>query len=455
VKHDELGRDVVAVIDSVDRSLSSRMNLATRGLIVAQIIAVVVLAATTAVRFQLWSPSDEGAHFENVIYVAQHGSYPILGKTLAGEQELAIAQGVYPAHTTIDPRKFGLGGLAYEAFQPPLYYYLAAPVTFLSGNYHTKAIFLRFFGMLLLLISIGLLARLSQHVLKERWLLGLAGGLVVFLLPNSIVRMVNISNGNLALPLAILTVTEMWIAWERGSSRRLVLCGVLVGFGLLTELFLAALLPVLILVAFSVLRKTRTRRDVAHVVGGGVIAGLMVLPWLIFNEVTYHAVTANGLAKQEQLSIINPTHARFTIGHIPGTTVLKMFQPLWPTKWVHILTGHTFLDYLATIFQIAFVPTALVVTLLLGRRLLTSGLWILLGPWVALVVMCGCAEIIIQWPTIHNRYALPFLAVFGLFEVAAMLAVSRTIRPLLISLAAMSVFLVVLWVHVVPTTKFL
>ncbi len=428
-EHSWSAESPAATSDSQDTPLSSRVNRATRVLVAAQIIAVVVLATITAVRYPLWSPSDEGAHFENVIYVAQHGSYPVLGETLAGEQELAIAQGVYRAHTTINPRKFGLGGLAYEAFQPPLYYYLAAPVTFLSGNYRTKAFLLRFFGMFLLVASVGLLARLSRHVLKERWLLGLAGGLVAFLLPNSILRMVNISNGNLAVPLAILTVTEMWIAWQRGSSRRVILCGFLVGCGLLTDLFLAALVPVLILVAFSVLRKERTKRDVAHVAGGGVIAGLIVFPWLVFNEIKYHALTANALAKREQLPIINPTHARCTVGHIPGRTALQMLQPLWPTQWEHILVGHTFLGYLATIFQIAFIPTALVVTVFLGRRLLTSGLWIPLGPWVPVVIICWCAEIAFQWPTIHSRYALPFLAVLALFEIAAMLVVSRTVRP--------------------------
>ena len=100
---------------------------------------------------------------------------------------------------------------------------------FLSGNYHTKAILLRFFGLLLLVASIALFARLSRHVLKKRSLLGLSGGLLVFLMPGVVVRMVTISDVNLAVPLAILTVTELWIAWQHRSSRRLVLCGFLVG----------------------------------------------------------------------------------------------------------------------------------------------------------------------------------------------------------------------------------
>ena len=215
---------------------------------------------------------------------------------------------------------------------------------------------------------------------------------MAFLLPNSILRMVNISNGNLAVPLAILTVTEMWIAWERGTSRRLVLCGFLVGCGLLTNLFLAALVPVFIVVAFSVLRKDRAQRDVRHAAASSVLAFLINLPWLVFNEIKYHALTAIALAKQEQLPIINPTHARYTVGHIPGRTALQLLQPLLPTPWKNLLVGHTFLGYLATILQIAFILTALVVALFLGRRLLTSGYWILLGLWVAVVIICWCPK---------------------------------------------------------------
>ena len=271
-----------------EQRMSRPVGLATAALVVLQIAAVVVFATITILRYPLWSAVDEGAHFDNIVYIAEHGSYPVLGKALASEQELAIGQGVYPKHTTINPRTFGLGGLTYEAFQPPLYYYVATPVFFLSGNYHTKAILLRFFGLLLLVASIVLFARLSRHVLKKRWLLGLSGGLLVFLMPGVVVRMVTISDVNLAVPLAILTVTELWIAWQHRSSRRLVLCGFLVGCSALTDLYLTELIPVFVLVAISVLRRNRRVEDGLAAVSGLVIAGLVVLPWLIFNEVKYH-----------------------------------------------------------------------------------------------------------------------------------------------------------------------
>lgn len=447
------GEAVSSSSDQVNRSLSlpRPVVLGAQVLVVVQIIAVLVFGAITAVRYPLWSPTDEGAHFENVIYITQHGSYPVLGQAPAGEQELAISQGIYPKHTTIDPRQDGLGGLAYEAFQPPLYYYVAAPITYLSGDYRTKAFLLRFFGLFLLSVSIALLARLSRLVLKDRWLLGLAGGMVMFLLPGTVLRMVNISNENLALPLGLLILIELWVAWEREESWRLVIGGVLIGLGLLTDLFLGVLVPVFALVALSILRTHRSRRDLQHVALGGVLTGLLLLPWLIFNEVKYHALTATALAKEEQIAIINPTHARYTLAVLPGSTFHHMMEPLWPKVWAHLLDTHTVLALFGTVLQVALVPGALLLAVLLGRRILSGGYWLLILPWVSTVVVCWVLEIGGQWPVLNGRYMLPALAPLALFEVAALMDLTRGRRSLLIGIGAMTLFLLILWVHVVPT----
>ena len=432
--------------------MSHKATLVAATVVVLQVAAVVVFAVITIVRYPLWSVVDEGAHFNNIVYIAEHGSYPVLGKTYASEQELAIGAGVYPKRTTINPRTDGLGGLSYEAFQPPLYYYLATPLFFLSGNYHTKAIILRFFGLFLLVVSIALFARLSRHVLKERWLLGLAGGLLIYLMPGVIVRMVTISDINLALPLATLIVTELWIAWERRSSVRLLLCGFLVGCGVLTDLYLAELIPVLLLVAATVLWQNRRARDLLNALAGTVIVGLTVLPWLIFNEVKYHSLTASALAKREQLSTVNPNHIRDTIGQIPGLTVQNLFQPVLPQEWVVRFVGHSPIAYLATIFQILIIPGALVLALALGRRFVTKGYWLLIVPWIFNLAACWHIDIGQQWVSgsMVARYTYPTLPFLGLLIVAAMVALFRNIRPLLVSISASSAFLVGLWLFLIP-----
>jgi 4-amino-4-deoxy-L-arabinose transferase-like glycosyltransferase len=426
--------------------------LVASAVVVLQVVAVVVFAVITIMRYPLWGVVDEGAHFNNIVYIAGHGSYPVLGKTFASEQELAIGAGVYPKRTNINPRTDGLAGLSYEAFQPPLYYYVATPVFFLSGNYHTKAILLRYFGLLLLLASIALFARLSRHVLKERWLLGLAGGLLIYLMPGVIVRMVTISDINLAIPLATLTVTELWIAWERRSSARLLFCGFLVGCGVLTDLYLTELVPVFLIVAATVLWQNRGARDLKHALAGTAIAGLTVLPWLIFNEIKYHSLTASALAKREQLSTVNPHHIRDTIGQVPGLTFQSLFQPVLPQEWDIRFVGHSPITYLASIFQILIIPGALVLVFALGRRFVTKGYWLLVIPWVFNLFACWYIDIGQQWVSgsMVARYTYPTLPFLGLFIVAAMVTLFRNIRPLLVSISASSAFLVGLWIFLIP-----
>lgn len=446
------GHDLVADPTRAPAPTARTSQLAA-AIVVIQIVCMVTFGVITIQRYPLWSSVDEGAHFDNVIYVAAHGTYPVLGKTPASEQELAIGQHLYPKRTTINPRTFGLGGLSYEAFQPPLYYYVAAPVSLLSGNYHTKAILLRYFGLLLLAVSVALLARLSRHVLRQRWLLGLAGGMLIFLMPGVLVRMVTISDGNLAVPLAILTVTELWIAWDRQSAQRLLVCGLLIGCCVLTDLYLVEMIPLYALVAVSIVRHRRSARSLQMTVGGGVIAAIVLLPWLAFNEVKYHALTASAMAKREQLEIVNPHHIKFTLGQLPGQTVLNLFQPLLPQEWHGRLVGHSFYMYLATIFQVLLIPMAIVLALALGRRIVSSGLWILGVPWVCNIVLCWYIDIGQQWQSgsMVARYTYPTLPALALFVVAAALTLSLSVRPFLVTTAVSSVFLIVLWVHLVPT----
>jgi 4-amino-4-deoxy-L-arabinose transferase-like glycosyltransferase len=422
-------------------------------LVVLQVIAVIVFGVITIQRYPLWSPVDEGAHFDNVIYVAAHGSYPVLGKTPASEQELAIGQGRYPRHTTINARTYGLGGLSYEAFQPPLYYYVAAPVSMLSGNYHTKAILLRYFGLLLLLASIALLARLSRHVLRRWWILGMAGGLLVFLMPGVIVRMVTISDFNLALPLVVLTLTELWLAWQRQSWRRLLLSGALVGASVLTDLYLVELAAVYALVALTIVWRHRTRAVLLWTAAGGAVAALVVLPWLVFNEVKYHMVTATAIAKREQLAIVNPTNVHYSLGQVPGQTLQILFKPLMPQEFGGILANHSVYSYAADTFEYLIIPAAIVLALALGRRLLTSGLWILAVPFVVNLLLCWYIDVGQQWNSgsMVPRYVYPTLAPLALFSAAAVVARVRSVRPLLITMTAATAFLVVVWIHLVPS----
>ena len=434
-----------------DEPLTRRAAQLAAAIVVAQIVAVVVFGAITAVRAPLWSPVDEGAHFSNVAYIADHGSYPVLGKTLANEEAVAIGQGVYPRHTTIDRRTDGLAGLSYEAFQPPLYYYAAVPVFDLSGNYHTKAIALRFFGLLLLLAAIGLFARLSRRVLRARWLCGLAAGMLVFFMPGFVARMVIISNLALAVPLGILAVTELWIAWEERSVRRLPVCGLLVGCCLLTDLYLAVLVPLFGAVLVYAVWVHRDRAGALWAAAGAGLAVVVLVPWLAFDEAKYHALTAASLAKVEQQPTVNPHHLHYALGTLPGLTAENLFQPLLPQEWGGALIGHSLLNYLATVFQVLVIPVVAVLALALGRRLLTGGYWLLVAPWFLNIALIWYVQVGEQWEDMLPRYTLCTLPLLALAAAAFVVTRFRTVRPLLWTVAASAAFLLVLWIRLVPS----
>jgi len=107
------------------------------------VCCVLAFGAVVAVRTPVFSPVDEKAHFEYVQYVAEHHAVPVLGKHYPSLSVLELDPSFSTKRYGTDPRRMGIVGLAYEDFQPPLYYALAVPAYELSGNLHTKVIVLR------------------------------------------------------------------------------------------------------------------------------------------------------------------------------------------------------------------------------------------------------------------------------------------------------------------------
>jgi len=118
----------------------------------------VVLGAFTVARFQLFARIDERAHYAFVQEVAEEGRLPVLGRDLISAEAQAINDGTWPQPSPSDPRTLGFAGQSYEAFQPPLYYVLAAPVFAVAGDHRHKVFALRAFDLILLGVAVGLWA---------------------------------------------------------------------------------------------------------------------------------------------------------------------------------------------------------------------------------------------------------------------------------------------------------
>lgn len=407
----------------------------------------VVFGSIVALRQPIWDPVDEGAHFAYVQQIAEHGSLPILGKTLITEQVLAIADKAYPGRVQVPRTNLTLGDYSYEAFQPPLAYAVDVPAFFLSGNYHTKVVVLRLFDLLLLLVTAGLIARLCRLVLGDRWLVGMAPAMLVLALPGVVVRYVTVSNLPLEMVLVTACVTELWVAVSRSAPTRLFTAGVLLGLGVLTDLFSVELVPVWLAAAALVLWRRHGWRHLAWAAGGAGAALALVAPWLAFNEQHYHALTASRIAKAMQTPIVNPHHVHYGIQTAADLTFQWLFSPVIPQEWT--LQG-ALVPWGVTALTFLLIPVALVLALGLGRRLWTGPSWVLVVPFVVNVAACWAITVDEQWLTMLARYTYPTLPLLAVAMGVGAVSVYRTVWPHVAVMVGAGAFLVVLWVALLP-----
>ncbi len=416
------------------------------GLLVLQLLVIGVLGVVVALRFPVFSPIDEEAHYSYVQEIAQHGSLPVLGRTRTSPQALAVEERTYPSPATTTYPPSELKAMSYEAFQPPLYYLTAVPAFDLTSNYRDKLFSLRFYDVLLLFASVAAVGRLARVALKDRWMIGWAFTLVFFALPGVIVREVTVSNQGLGILLSILFATELWIAWDRHAGRRYIAAGVVLGLAVLTEFELVELVPVFVLVvgAEAVGRwrarqpdliagspealseapisrrpahkaRRSTRRALAPLAVALAVPLVLAAPWVAYNESTYHMVTAGPLAVAEQAPTVNHYHRHFAISNLPNDTASYLLHPALPDEWGGAFNKQPALSYLTTLLDVLMVPASLVMIVGLGRRLWSIRVAILGLPWVFNLLEMWYIRYGEQW-SIEARYtytALPILLVLA------------------------------------------
>ena len=290
--------------------------MALRGLIAVQLAALVALAAVTVWRFPVWALVDERAHYDYVQTVSEERRLPDLCCDLISPEAEAIDEGVFPAPPREEPADRGLAGRSYEAFQPPLYYAVAAAPFAAGGDHLDKVRVLRLLGVACLLAAALLLwplARGSPAVF--------AVALTFLLWPGVVVRTVTVSNAALELPLALAALLVVRAAHERRDGRLLALAGALVGLGLLTRLALVVLVPVLAVAALLHVRRGGRRATAALALA---LPALLLAPWVASNYERYGAPTASALVREMQ----EPVFWILAVG-VPLALVLARR----PTSW--------------------------------------------------------------------------------------------------------------------------
>jgi Dolichyl-phosphate-mannose-protein mannosyltransferase len=198
-----------------------------------------------AAMLPLWEGYDEWAHFSVVRMVAHGDLLPSRDAAIPADVDVSVRSAPRPWGAS-DP---GPRLTAYEALQPPLYYWLMAPLLriFGSASLLTQVMALRLAAVLLASLSIPLIWNLARKV-------GVSpqAAAVVAVMPGFAFDVARVANDCLAVLLftALLLLTVRRAHW--------LLAGVVLGLGLLTKAyFLAALvlvfwMPRAVLVALAV-----------------------------------------------------------------------------------------------------------------------------------------------------------------------------------------------------------
>lgn len=392
---------------------------AARTLVTLQILAILVLGGVTVVRFHIFAPVDERSHVSYVAEVAEHGRLPFLGHAYVPWQELAIEAHTYPRPSSLNPRLIGLRGIDYEAWQPPLYYVLAAPVFLIPSNYRDKVLAVRAFDLLLVMAAIAVLAALARAVFRERWLVPYALALSTFIWPGVMVRLITVSNAALGPLLVALFLLAAWRATVDRRGRTLIAASALLGLCALTQLVLLSLAPLL---AFPIVAQLRARQDRRRAVAvTGLALALPVVmtdPWLISNESRYGGLTANSLV--ERLTGSYESAADHSGLEAVTTRIWRLAHAALPLEWYTEYRGVIGVLMLALPLALVMIAAAAVAH---RPRLICSRVAGLLGSPLLLGMATLIAIVLLQeWPAaLFPRYVNPMLAPFALFSAWAWL----------------------------------
>jgi 4-amino-4-deoxy-L-arabinose transferase-like glycosyltransferase len=221
----------------------------------------------------------------------------------------------------------------YEGHQPPLFYYLAAPVFLLTGG---SLLALRLFCALLG-AGVAPVAYLTTRAAGGDSRLALATGGFVALLPQHLAMIGSLNNDALTYVLVVLAVFQMVLllnATQERERRGWLRLALLVGLCLVTKTLAWVVVP---LAALTLLLTRETvaarglllRRAVLLL----LVPALFILPWFARNAATYEGPDLMALQRHDEIAIGQPRTAQeVEIRGVSGTLLNGLrttFRSFW------------------------------------------------------------------------------------------------------------------------------
>jgi 4-amino-4-deoxy-L-arabinose transferase-like glycosyltransferase len=212
------------------------------------LVTYFAIGALYAVNTPAWQVPDEPAHYNYIRHIAQTGTLPVLQ---VGDYDQNYLEQLKSQRF---PPDLSIGSVKYEAWQPPLYYVLAAPVFLLFGG---ALLPLRLFSLTLgagVMVFTFLAAReISTHPRVN--LLALAAAGFVAFIPQHIAMMAGVDNDSLS---ELLIAIGLWLILRELPMRRGGWAlGVVIGLAVVTKSHAYVLIPVTAFMLFLTWRRGR------------------------------------------------------------------------------------------------------------------------------------------------------------------------------------------------------
>jgi len=302
-----------------------------RAVLVLQLVGIAAFGALVAARAFIWAPIDERAHYAYLEEVATDHRLPLLDDLVSPDVQ-AVTDRTYPRPSPNDPRDVGIAGRVTEAFQPPLYYLVAAPLYHLGDDPTRRVHLLRGFDLSLLLIGAALVLVAARRLQPEGWELPACVALSVVAWPGVVMRSLTVANTALELPLVMLFLLACLRARRRDEGWAVVAAGTLLGACLLTRLTLAVLAPLLLVLAWQHVRgRPAGRRRVASALAALLAPAVLLAPWVASNLHRYGAATATGAAFDQQRAFFgNPSYGIDDLPRLNGKLLSGALPQEWP-----------------------------------------------------------------------------------------------------------------------------
>ena len=260
------------------------------------LLIVWIVVSIWSVLMPIYSPIDEGAWYAIIDYICKNGKMPLISQTANTADILHITR---PLYSVSDAPM-------YEVVHPPLYFYSMFFLTGWISDSYIRFLGCRLMGgiLLVLVVKCGLeIFRLLRkyRVIGDEEQIVLKKCIFIFALsPGVLTRFGTIANEGLAVLLVCLFMYSLIkYIFEDDSVKMLFILSGLVWAAIMTKTTTAFVFVILLIVLVY-------KKYYKQVLIPMVIVGGGSLPWLGYNYINYHSLTAMKQHIAFVHTIVNP-----------------------------------------------------------------------------------------------------------------------------------------------------